>query len=223
MTAAVLDPLIDGMTIRRVLPLHESSRRLRDLSPDSPRVHGVAVMADVSRRRWWPLDSVTSGRLAAMFESAADELGDRRAAAQQLAGHVAHGSAPGGHLVRPRGPILGCRAGESLDAYRFGGVDRLGRRRGPDASGAARRSRDHRRGPAAQRACAGHLDRAPLSSLAGAHIRRTPPPRPGVRSRRRPCGRWSGRQWSSPPPRCRCSPAPAKSPACGVARRCSTR
>ena len=59
MTAAVLDPLIDGMTIRRVLPLHESSRRLRDLSPDSPRVHGVAVMADVSRRRWWPLDSLT--------------------------------------------------------------------------------------------------------------------------------------------------------------------
>lgn len=90
MTAAVLDPLIDGMTIRRVLPLHESSRRLRDLSPESPRVHGVAVMADVSRRRWWPLDSVTSGRLAAMFESVADELGDRRAAAQQLAATFTH-------------------------------------------------------------------------------------------------------------------------------------
>ncbi|MCV7343479.1 iron reductase [Mycolicibacterium rhodesiae] len=90
MTAAVLDPLIDGMTIRRVLPLHESSRRLRALSPDSPRVHGVAVMADVSRRRWWPLDSATSGRLTAMFESAADELGDRRAAAQQLAATFTH-------------------------------------------------------------------------------------------------------------------------------------
>ncbi|WP_396928702.1 iron reductase [Mycolicibacterium sp.] len=91
MTTAVVDPLIDGMTIRRILPLHESSRRLRDLSPDSPRVHGVAVMADVSRRRWWPLDSVTStGRLATMFEAAAGELDDRRAAAQQLAATFTH-------------------------------------------------------------------------------------------------------------------------------------
>ena len=90
MTAAVVDPLIDGMTIRRILPLHESSRRLRDLSPDSPRVHGVAVIADVSRRRWWPLDSVTAGRLVHMFEAAVDELGDRRAAAQQLAATFTH-------------------------------------------------------------------------------------------------------------------------------------
>jgi hypothetical protein len=89
-TTAVVDPLIDAMTIRRVLPLHESSRRLRRLSPDSPRVHGVAVMADVSRRRWWPLDSLTSGRLADMFATAADELGDRRAAAQQLAATFTH-------------------------------------------------------------------------------------------------------------------------------------
>lgn len=91
MTAAMVDPLIDGMTIRRILPLHESCRRLRDLSPDSPRVHGVAVMADVSRRRWWPLDSVTStGRLAQMFSAAAQELGDRRAAGQQLAATFTH-------------------------------------------------------------------------------------------------------------------------------------
>jgi hypothetical protein len=79
------------MTVRRMLPLHESSRRLRRLSPDSPRVHGVAVMADVSRRRWWPLDSVTTtGRLVGMFEAAAAELGDRRAAAQQLAATFTH-------------------------------------------------------------------------------------------------------------------------------------
>ncbi|BBY60772.1 iron reductase [Mycolicibacterium sarraceniae] len=91
MTTAVVDPLIDGMTIRRMLPLHESSGRLRGLSPDSPRVHGVAVMADVSRRRWWALDSVTtSGRLATMFDAAVDELGDRRAVAQQLAGTFTH-------------------------------------------------------------------------------------------------------------------------------------
>lgn len=91
MTTAVVDPLIDGMTIRRILPLHESCRRLRDLSPDSPRVHGVAVLADVSRRRWWPLDSVAStGRLAHMFSAAAAELGDPRAAGQQLAANFTH-------------------------------------------------------------------------------------------------------------------------------------
>ncbi|GAY13417.1 iron reductase [Mycobacterium sp. shizuoka-1] len=90
MTTAVVDPLIDGMTIRRILPLHESSSRLRDLSPDSPRVHGVAVMADVSRRRWWPLDSATTGRLAEMFDAAVAELGDRRAVAQQLAATFTH-------------------------------------------------------------------------------------------------------------------------------------
>ncbi len=90
MTTAVVDPLIDRMTIRRMLPLHESSRRLRRLSPESPRNHGVAVLADVSRRRWWPLDSVTSGRLTDMFETAADELGDRRAAGQQLAATFTH-------------------------------------------------------------------------------------------------------------------------------------
>ncbi|MCX2929659.1 iron reductase [Mycobacterium sp. CVI_P3] len=91
MTTAVVDPLIDGMTIRRMLPLHESSGRLRRLTPDSPRVHGVAVMADVSRRRWWPLDSVTTtDRLADMFEASVDELGDRRAVGQQLAATFTH-------------------------------------------------------------------------------------------------------------------------------------
>ena len=48
MTAVVDDPLIAGMVIRRVLPLHESSRRLRRLYPECPRVYGVAVMSDVS-------------------------------------------------------------------------------------------------------------------------------------------------------------------------------
>lgn len=91
MTTAVVDPLISSMTIRRMLPLHESSRRLRRLSPECPRVHGVAVMADISRRRWWPLESVGStGRLSDMFESAVDELGNRRAVAQQLAATFTH-------------------------------------------------------------------------------------------------------------------------------------
>ena len=91
MTAVVDDPLIAGMTIRRVLPLHESSRRLRVLYPECPRVYGVAVMGDVSRRRWWPLTAaVTGDRLEVMFAAAAEEMDSRTAAAQQLAATLAH-------------------------------------------------------------------------------------------------------------------------------------
>ena len=91
MPTAVEDPLIATMAIGRPLPIHESSRRLRTLVPDSPRVHGVAVLADVSRRRWWPLDSaVADGRLRAMFEASAAELGSRRGAGQQLTATLVH-------------------------------------------------------------------------------------------------------------------------------------
>jgi hypothetical protein len=91
MTALVDDPLIAGMTIRRILPLHESSRRLRVLYPECPRVYGVAVMADVSKRRWWPLTAALTGdRLEVMFNTAADEMDSRTAAAQQLAATLAH-------------------------------------------------------------------------------------------------------------------------------------
>ncbi|WP_373693528.1 iron reductase [[Mycobacterium] burgundiense] len=79
------------MEIRCVLPLHESSRRLRNLYPECPRVYGVAVMADVSRRRWWPLASALNGeRLELMFHAAAMEMDSRTAAAQQLAATLAH-------------------------------------------------------------------------------------------------------------------------------------
>ncbi len=91
MTAVVDDPLIAGMAIRRVLPLHESSRRLRNLYPECPRVYGVAVMGDVSKRRWWPLASALSGeRLDLMFHAAAMEMDSRTTAAQQLAATLAH-------------------------------------------------------------------------------------------------------------------------------------
>ena len=41
----------------------------------SLRDHGVAVLADVSRRRWWPLESaVTTDRLRVMFDAAAPVL-----------------------------------------------------------------------------------------------------------------------------------------------------
>lgn len=91
MTVVVDDPLIAGMAIQRILPLHESSRRLRTLYPECPRVYGVAIMSDVSKRRWWPLQSaVTSDRLQDMFDASAQEMDSRIAAAQQLAATVSH-------------------------------------------------------------------------------------------------------------------------------------
>jgi hypothetical protein len=72
MTVAVDDPLISRMAISRTLPLHESSRRLRELYPECPRVYGVAVMGDLTRRRWWPLsDVLDTERLWDMFAAAA--------------------------------------------------------------------------------------------------------------------------------------------------------
>jgi hypothetical protein len=91
MTVAIGDPLIAGMAIRRTLPLHESSRRLRELYPECPRVYGVAVMGELSRRRWWPLaEAQTTDRLQVMFDLAAEETDSRAAVAQQLAATLAH-------------------------------------------------------------------------------------------------------------------------------------
>ena len=91
MSILVEDPLIASMTIARPLPIHESSRRLRDLHPEGPRVYGVAVMADLSRRRWWPLaDVLTTDRLPAMFEAALADAGSRSTVARQLAATFAH-------------------------------------------------------------------------------------------------------------------------------------
>ncbi len=91
LTAAVDDPLIAGMAITRALPVHESSRRLRELYPECPRVYGVAVMSDVSRRRWWPLhEALSTERLSEMFEISAREMDSPAAAGQQLAATMAH-------------------------------------------------------------------------------------------------------------------------------------
>ena len=91
MTVLVDDPLIAGMAIERTLPLHESSRRLRGLYPECPRVYGVAVMSDLTRRRWWPLlEGLTTERLHEMFEIAALEMDSPVAATQQLAATLAH-------------------------------------------------------------------------------------------------------------------------------------
>jgi hypothetical protein len=89
-TITIDDPLIAAMAIDRVLPLHESSRRLRELYPQCPRVYGVAVLGDVSVRRWWPLTSALStDRLQTMFDAAAVDM-DRRSAAKQLAATLIH-------------------------------------------------------------------------------------------------------------------------------------
>lgn len=91
MTVLIEDPLIAGMAIKQTLPLHESSRRLRELYPECPRVYGVAVMGDLSRRRWWPLaEALTGDRLQLMFDVAAAETDNRAAVAQQLAATLAH-------------------------------------------------------------------------------------------------------------------------------------
>jgi hypothetical protein len=91
MTVVVDDPLISRMAISRTLPLHESSRRLRELCPECPRVYGVAVMSDLTRRRWWPLsDGLGTERLWDMFAAAAAETESRTAVAQQLAATLSH-------------------------------------------------------------------------------------------------------------------------------------
>ncbi|OBB86108.1 hypothetical protein [Mycolicibacterium peregrinum] len=91
MTVLIEDPLIAGMAIERTLPLHESSRRLRELYPECPRVYGVAVVGDLSRRRWWPLaEALSADRLQSMFDAAMEETGNRAAVAQQLAATFIH-------------------------------------------------------------------------------------------------------------------------------------
>lgn len=89
--AVVIDhPLISNMDIRRVLPVHESSRRLRALFPQYPLVYGVAVLDDVARYRWWPIDSErTADVVEAMFAAAAADIGPQ-AAARQVAATLVH-------------------------------------------------------------------------------------------------------------------------------------
>lgn len=91
MPVLVDDPLIASMTIRTPMPIHASSSRLRALDPDCPRVHGVAVMGDLSRRRWWPLtELMTTDRLSRMFAAGLAEIGNPATVTQQLAATFAH-------------------------------------------------------------------------------------------------------------------------------------
>lgn len=91
MSVLVDDPLIASMSIRRPLPIHASSRRLRALDPECPRVHGVAVMGDLSRRRWWPLaELLTTDRLSRMYAAGLAEIANPATVTQQLAATFAH-------------------------------------------------------------------------------------------------------------------------------------
>ena len=91
MPVLVDDPLIASMTIRTPMPIHASSSRLRALDPDCPRMHGVAVMGDLSRRRWWPLtELMTTDRLSRMFAAGLAEIGNPATVTQQLAATFAH-------------------------------------------------------------------------------------------------------------------------------------
>lgn len=84
------NPRFAGTDVRRPLALHESCHRLRELRPLYPRTYGVAVLADVNKRRWCPLDSVlTIDRLREVFESTAAVSGGR-ATADLLAARLVH-------------------------------------------------------------------------------------------------------------------------------------
>ena len=166
-------------------PPHAAAARIQQAATGavSGRAHGCTASrswADVSRRRWWPLaEMLDTDRLQAMFDAAAEETGQRRGRAQQLAATFAHVvigrvDAAGG----ARGPGLGHRAGEPLGARRLRRRDRLGRRGRPVAAGAARRSTGARRrsdrrgdGRAAQRGRADDVGRTPQPPGAGAVVR----------------------------------------------------
>ena len=181
MTMTIEDPLIAAMTVDRVLPLHESSRRLRELYPQCPRVYGVAVLADVSVRRWWPLESaVSTQRLQTMFDGAAEDM-DHHSAARQLAATLVHTVI--GRVVAL--VVLEARAWDTgLEnlwvACRLRRRYRLGRRRRPDGANVARRSSYRRRRPRfgprgggvrAQRGGVDDLGRPPLSPHFGITVR----------------------------------------------------
>ena len=213
MTTLVDDPLIAGMSIDRMLPLHESSRRLRELYPECPRVYGVAVMGDVSIRRWWPLESaVSTDRLQTMFDAA---VADRTDAAPQAIGRDAgpRRHRPRDPPARPGGARVGHRPGEPV------GARRLGRWR---STGWASSTRPCARCPTtpisptatarrgigapAERGRADDLGRTPQPPRAGTAVRQAAcgQRRRDVRSRR--CGTSSG-VVVAPRRRCRCSPA----------------
>lgn len=190
MRTAIHNPLVSGMDIRRELPVHESSRRLRALFPGCPLVYGIAVLDDVSRQRWWPLDSQrTDALLRAMFDDAAKNIGPHAATRQLVASLIHEIIGRMLPLVLLEGKSLGRRPGESLAAPRSRRCNRLGRGGGPHAARAARRSLRGRaqwrclRAAPAPRGRAHAAERSGTGDLGGASL--PPEPVAAVRLRAR--------------------------------------
>lgn len=77
--------------------LDASCRRLREISPDYPRVYAVATMAQQGRRRWWPVSSclASSGgqvpaRVDRMYARLLEDLRSPNAAVTQTAAALVH-------------------------------------------------------------------------------------------------------------------------------------
>ena len=79
--------------------LDASCCRLRDISPDYPRVYAVATMAHQGKRRWWPIASCVAGsdhqpqpahRVDRMFARVLEDLHSPDAAALQVAAALVH-------------------------------------------------------------------------------------------------------------------------------------
>ncbi|CAM2891145.1 Ferric iron reductase FhuF-like transporter [Prescottella defluvii] len=76
-----------------------SCSRLRDISPDYPRVYAVALMAHQGKRRWWPIAACAADsepaappahRVGRMYERLLDDLNSPEAAAIQVASALVH-------------------------------------------------------------------------------------------------------------------------------------
>ena len=224
MTVLADDPLIAGMAITHPLPLHESSGRLRELYPACPRVYGVAVMADVGRRRWWPLASaLTTDRLRRMFVTAAGEMDagpprrswPRRSRTPWRVGWSRWWSWKDGRGTRgwktcgctatPRAPSTG-----SASSTPPCGCCRTI----PPAVTTSSGCRVRRPWPPGPRTGAtGHCNRCSRGYTTSAWARWRCPR----------CGEWSDRLLSPPPHRFRCWPARRRPAECVADRRCWTR
>ena len=82
MTVLVEDPLISSMAIRQRLPLHESSRRLRELSGPTPRlIRSIPDFWRVGRKKTAPSRSTARCDVssAAVWTNSVRRCSSRRA------------------------------------------------------------------------------------------------------------------------------------------------
>ncbi|PTR27446.1 hypothetical protein C8K36_10468 [Rhodococcus sp. OK519] len=77
--------------------LDASCCRLREISPDYPRVYAVATMARQGKRRWWPIascaahsDELPADRVGRMYARLFEDLQSPTAAVTQVASALVH-------------------------------------------------------------------------------------------------------------------------------------